>query len=399
MQTLTHDSESQEVTQTKNIHDFRELFGADENIDDTIIARQQEVFGFSLFLLHSKSVYDALKFGFLNSRNTFEKTKSILSIPHTYIFGGLFLGMLLMSVGLTGLFLPIFIGLVLFSIFPIFQIIRSKVELYKQSRIFFNIDIASADTIRQEFLQLTPFKHKEMLWNKSGGGTVDGNSAIGKLGFYLFSQPFIFGHLHLFAGIPFFDLIIFDILIGCILFGIFEKFIFLAFVMYYTIYFYLFDKFPRFFSREDQERDLYMDIYRSGNKLIESINSLEKDTNLMFEGTISPTLSENFGSTMEQIGSLHTLIENNAHLLEGKEKFQQFLVNMINEIITMYVNVFDRLASKINAIESEFNESEISEEQRNYLINIIKPILTNRKQQLESVKTKILEKRMVLTNK
>ena len=398
MQTLTHDSESQEVTQAKNIHDFRELFWADENIDDTIIARQKEVFGFSLFLLHSKSVYDALKFWFLNSRNTFEQTKSILSIPHTYIFGGLLLGMFLTFLGLTWLFLPIFIGLVLFSIFPIFRIIKSKVELYKKSRIFFNIDVASADTIRQEFLQLTPFKHKEMLWNKSWGWTVDGNSTMWKLWFFLFSQPFIFVHLHFFAGIPFLDLIIFDIIIWCILFGFFEKFIFLAFTVYYSIYFYLFDKTPRLFSREDQERDLYMDIYRSGDKLIESINSLEKDTHLMHEWTISPSLSKNFESTIEQIGSLNTLIEQRAYLLEWKEKFQQFLINLINEIITIYASVFDQFTSRITAIETEVDLSQMSEEQKNYLLNIIKPILTRRREQLDSMKTKILEKRIIQAN-
>ncbi len=393
MQTFTREQQSGLTT---HIHDFRELFWTDENIDDDIIARQKQVFGFSLFLLHSKSVYDALKFGFLNSRNTFEQTKSILSIPHTYIFGGLFLGMLLTFLWLTWLFLPVFIGLVSFSIFPIFQIIRDKVELYKKSRIFFNIDKASADIVHKEFLELAPFNHKKMIWKKKWGWTMDGNSIWWKIFFYLFSQPFIFGHLHLFAGIPFLDLIIFDIIIWCILFGVFERLIFLGFAVYYSIYFYFFDKLPRYFSREDQERDLYMDIYRSGNKLIESINSLEIDTNLMLEWNISPTLSENFWSAIEQIGSLHILIENNAHLLEWKEKFQYFLISMINEIITIYASVFDIFMNRINSLETEVNQSHLTEEQRNYLINIIKPILTSKKLQLETVKAKILEKRIVL---
>ncbi len=393
MDTITKQLPVQEARNTTHIHDFRELFWVDAGITDDIIERQKSTFWFSLFLLHSKSVYDALKFGFLNSRATFDRTKSILSIPHTYIFGGMALGMWLMSIWAIWLFLPIFMALVLLSIIPIFRIIRDKVELYKKSRIFFNIDIAGADAIRREFLELAPFESRKVMWkNKWGWGKMDGNSLSWKLFLFLFGQPFIFGHLHLFAGVPYLDLIIFDIIIWCILFWVFEKFIFLAFTAYYTVYFYLFDNFPRFFSREDQERDLYMDIYRSGNSLIESINWLEQDATLMLESTISPTLSENFSSTIEKIGDLFTLLENSAHLLEWKEKFQYFLIAMINEILVIYAQVFDTFTDKINTIESELAHSDINEEQKNYLINIIKPILTNSKIQLESMKAKILEK-------
>ena len=85
MQTLTREHPIS-TEQGNYIHDFREIFAVDEQIDDDIIARQKKAFGFSLFLLHSKSIFEALRIGFLNSRNVFERTKGILSIPHTYIF-------------------------------------------------------------------------------------------------------------------------------------------------------------------------------------------------------------------------------------------------------------------------------------------------------------------------
>jgi hypothetical protein len=91
MQTLVRELTPHENTYGTYIHKFQELFAVDEKIDDTIITRQKEVFGFSLFLLHSKSIFEALRIGFLNSRNVFERTKGALSIPHTYIFGGMFL--------------------------------------------------------------------------------------------------------------------------------------------------------------------------------------------------------------------------------------------------------------------------------------------------------------------
>lgn len=168
MQTLTHDPSSDDRA-TSYIHDFRELFGVDEKIDDTIIAKQKEVFGFSLFLLHSKSIFEGLRIGFLNSRNVFERTKGILSIPHTYIFGGMALGFVLQVIHATFLFLPIFFTLVLLSLVPAFRIIREKMELYKKSRIFFDVDIETADMIKKEFLDLTPFQHKPMMLKSKGG--------------------------------------------------------------------------------------------------------------------------------------------------------------------------------------------------------------------------------------
>lgn len=46
--------------------------------------------------------------------------------------------------------------IVLLSIFPIFRIIQEKVRLYKESRIFFNINAAQAEKIKTEFLELPP---------------------------------------------------------------------------------------------------------------------------------------------------------------------------------------------------------------------------------------------------
>lgn len=168
MKTLTH-VQSPDDRQTSYIHDFRELFAVDEKIDDDIIERQKKAFGFSLFLLHSKSIFEALKIGFLNSRNVFERTKGILSIPHTYIFGGMALGFALQAIQAVWLFLPIFFTLVLLSLIPAFRIIREKMELYKKSRIFFDVDVETADMIRKEFLELTPFKHKPMMWKSKSG--------------------------------------------------------------------------------------------------------------------------------------------------------------------------------------------------------------------------------------
>lgn len=380
--------------QTSYIYDFRELFWVDENISKDIITKQNEIFGFSLFLLQSKSIYEALKIGFLNSRNIFEMTRSIFSIPHTYIFGGLALGFFLQARWITYLFLPIFITILFLSTIPIFRVIHKKVLLYKQSRIFFNIEIEQAERIKKEFLKLAPYVPRKMLWNTKWWGNIDGNSTSWKAFMYMFSQPFIFGHLHLFAGIPFFDLIIFDFLIFCILFWIFEKWVFLGFVGFYSAYFYLFDHYPRFFSREDQERDFYMDLYRSGNQLLISIDALEKDMTDAKNGIIPSTLWVNLSDTIREIESLYDLIDSHASFLEWKEKFQKFLIGLLNEILTIYSYVFDFLSERILSIESDIDITGMDEKQKAYLLDIVKPILDAKKNQLQTMKEALLNKRI-----
>jgi hypothetical protein len=109
------------------------------------------------------------------------------------------LGFLLQAVYAAFLFLPIFFTLVILSLIPAFRIIREKMVLYKKSRIFFNVDTATGEMIKKEFLEQTPFVHKPMMWKSNNGSEMDGNSFSVKMFLFLFSQPFIFGHLHLFA--------------------------------------------------------------------------------------------------------------------------------------------------------------------------------------------------------
>lgn len=151
---------------------------------------------------------------------------------------------------------------------------------------------------------------------------MDGNSFGGKMFLFLFGQPFIFGHLHLFAGFPIPELIIFDIALFFILFGVFEKLIFLGFAVFYSIYFYIFDHLPFLFSRVEQERDFYMDLYESGTKLLTSLDDLERDMTDAKNGTINSSLGKNLSATIAQIHSLYDLIEKKSYLLEGKSKFQ-----------------------------------------------------------------------------
>lgn len=145
---------------------------------------------------------------------------------------------------------------------------------------------------------------------------MDGNSSGGKTFLFLFSQPFIFGHLHFFAGLSIPVLVVFDIALFFIIFGVFERIIFVAFSVFYTIYFILFDHVPWLFSREEQERDFYMDLYENGKKLLQSLDSLEKDMTDAKDGIINATLGKNLSSTITKIHNLFELIEKKSFLLE-----------------------------------------------------------------------------------
>ena len=76
--------------------------------------------------------------------------------------------MLLQVFQATFLFLPIFFTLVLLSLIPAFRIIREKMELYKKSRIFFNVDTLTGNMIKTEFFDLAPFVHKPIMWKSNG---------------------------------------------------------------------------------------------------------------------------------------------------------------------------------------------------------------------------------------
>ena len=221
---------------------------------------------------------------------------------------------------------------------------------------------------------------------------MDGNGTKGKIFMYLFWQPFIFWHLHYFAGFPISELIVFDIALLCILFWFFEKWIFFAFIVYYSIYFYFFDNFPHLFSQEDQERDFYMDIYKLGTSLLISMDALEEDMTDAKNGIIHKSLWINLSNTIQTIENLSTLIEEKSFLLGGKEKFQQFLIGMLNEILIVYSYIFDSLTEQILSIESDVNTDHLDNAQKQYLSNIIKPILENKREQLQNMKQLLLSK-------
>lgn len=387
MQTLTQSAALEETREWNYIHNFRELFWADKNIDDTIIAKQKEIFGFSLFLLHSKNIFEAVKIGILNSKNISRETEVGILFP--LIMWGILMPLfkiVLVIFNAAYLFFPIIFILLFLRFIPVFHIIHEKIKLYKKSRILFNIDFETGNRIKKEFLEINTSINK---WGA--------NNFWEEIIFFLITQPFILvfnSDVDPSARLSLSELIIFELLIFAIIFNIFKQFIFVASIGFYSIYFFLLDHIPFLFSREDQERDFYMDLYESGNQLLTSLDALEKDITDAKSGIIQPSLWKNLSQAIHEIEELYTLIDEHAQLLEGKEKFQQFLIGMLNEILTVYGYIFDFLSERILSIESGINLSELDEIQQNQLLQIVKPILENKKSQLQKMKEMILSKRI-----
>jgi hypothetical protein len=166
--------------------------------------------------------------------------------------------------------------------------------------------------------------------------------------------------------------------------------IFVAFSFYYALYFILFDHLPLLFSREDQERDFYMDLYESGTELLTSLDRLEADMTLAKDGTITPTLGKNLKETILKIGELSDLIEKKSFLLEGKLKFRRFLMGMLGEVMTIYAYVFESLDEKIQKIEQGIDMSELDPKEKERLLLVIKPILDKRRGEMSAMKERIL---------
>ncbi len=374
-----------------HIQDFCDLFGQEHPTEETI-KRQHELWGFSLYLLHSQSLIEALKLWFLNSREVFDRTKGIFAIPHTYIFGSIALWFILQYFSATFLFLPIFFILIFIWFFPIIKIIREKMEQYMKSRVFFNYQLSESISIVKDFLEVQPYTPKKSMWgNKKRGYVFDGNSTWWKLFLFLISQPFIFFTYHILAG----SLIVFDIVLFCVLFGIIEKGLFLFGVVYYVIYFFLYDHMPFLFSRADRERNFYMDLHEHGIGLIGTMKSLEKDIKMALTWDITPTLGENLEKSIVQIQKLLKNIQTGEEFLKEKVKFQHFLIWVMNEILTTYAFIFENFAHRMEALEQNIDLERISPEKKEYLLTIIKPILDSKKVELKAMHAQILAKRII----
>lgn len=151
---------------------------------------------------------------------------------------------------------------------------------------------------------------------------------------------------------------------------------------------------PFLFSRADRERDFYMDLYEDGTRLIGSMESLEKDMEKALEWDITPTLGKNLENNIVQIQKLLKNIQIGEEFLKEKAKFQKFLIAVINEILTIYAYVFENLTNRIESIEKNIELEDMSQDKKQYLLSIIKPILDNRKESLRAMHAKILSERI-----
>lgn len=68
---------------------------------------------------------------------------------------------------------------------------------------------------------------------------------------------------------------------------------------------------------------------------------------------------------------------------------------MLNEVLTIYAYVFDFLAEKIRGIEEGIDVSDLDDVRKKYLLQIIKPIIEGKKEELKKMKENILSKRIL----
>ena len=374
------------------IEKFITLFSI--NWEDTInlLEEQKEIFWFNLFLLHNENIWNAIKIWIENSRATIEAQKSIFQIPHTYIFWWLFLGVILLAIWHTYLFLPIFFFILSFSVIKIIRIISEKISLLIKTRVFFNISLEEATKIRDDFFYIQPFKNKPQIWKSNTWKDLDWNSFMWKTFLFLFSQPFIFWHLHVFAGVPFKSLFIYDFFIFLIIYGLFEKIIMVIMIIYYKIYFNLLDKYPKYFWKENQKYDFFFDLYRWLIEIIKNINILKKDINDFKSWIINKGFWKWLSDSILSISELLNLMKINIEFMNDNIKFKSFLKNLINEIIQEYIGIFTYLEGKIATIKTgDFSSSS----ERELVELIIKQNLSNKIEQINIIKLRLNDMKII----
>ena len=135
-----------------------------------------------------------------------------------------------------------------------------------------------------------------------------------------------------------------------------------------------------------------MDIYKFGNTLLVSMDALKNNMEGAKKGIIDRDLGKNLSTTIGGIEKLYTLVEQKSYLFDDKGVFQKFLVELLNEILVIYSQIFDFLANQILMIESNVEIIDLDETQKQYLLAIVKPILEHKKEQLQNIKELILSK-------
>lgn len=120
------------------------------------------------------------------------------------------------------------------------------------------------------------------------------------------------------------------------------------FFLFNTIYIFLYDNIWVFFSEKLQERNFYLNLYKKSLKIDKSLNLLNSNMLELKNWILSEKLWKGLSWSVLKIGNLYNHL-NRSTYLDDKDKFIEFLYDLINESIEDYLIIFnkiDRLISK-----------------------------------------------------
>jgi hypothetical protein len=407
------------------IQAFQDHFRISDEITNELLKNQKKNFGFTLFILREKSPREALKIGWQKSlyilgwdtqkiqaenrrhyvkSTTYERAKppSIRLEPLNFFV--ILIGSIFISMNFSYVLMLLFFTIVQAFTYSLnLKYLFNKIQLYKKSRLHFNISKQEAFEINQNFYSSSEYVNfsnknikKQEMWFFEALHFNRGYITIFYL-LYIFAMiVFIIawydGYLSNFILVQIITLVT----VVSAYFRLLDKTIIFLLSIYFKIYFAIIDTYPLLFSPEDQERDFYLDIHKSGNTLISDIAILEELIAQFKNGTIDPKMGTYLTKVLNQATKLHALVEDRWHYLDWKETFQDFLRNLFNEILEKYVESYSYLEKRIAAIEQWMDFQNLNEEERNILKNSISPILQKNKEQLTYLKKVLLEKKLVV---
>ncbi len=371
--------------QKSYIQTFNECFWENTKINKNLLDTQKENLWFTLNVLNIANINNAIKIWINNSREMIDKHQSILSIPHTYIFGWLALWAILQFFNATFLFVPIFLVIWLIPVFLSSKIINDKIKLLLKLRVIYNMNIEESKKDFDYFFNQNDYKKTTLKKNTSNWTKNDIDTIWMKTFLFFFWQPFIFWHLHLFAWIPIFDLIIFDIYLAIIVFWIQEYLIIQWYNFLYKSMFYLIDKLPILFSKKYREYDFYYDFYNIISFTVKNLNILVWEIENYKQWIINKNIYVNVENTMKWIEKIMKLIKNNSIILQKESVFKEFLRNLVNEILEKYSEIFSYIENSINNSKTTTNFVEIKK-LHSETINTQKNKIDNIKEELIRMK-------------
>lgn len=321
----------------------------------THFQKQEEYLWFSICFLSDNDIKNALNNILEKRKHILSRVSSLFLIPHVYIFplvfGGMWLNAILSAFyGTDFLFwndpdfykkrfiqdiilyfcLFLILGSLFIKVFRQLSVQMGELSDALYSSKIYKKNIISLISYRENRSNWAKLRKKRTTWFEN------------KTFIFFFSQPFIFWHGLLFWGFSVWALVVFDIFIYLILFNKLKEVLFLWSYIYFKIKFYIFQTIPILGWKKFRQRNIHLKLYNSLTDLNAHLSVMHNNVEDVKKSILNKDLWLGLKESIKIIKKSYFYINNKQDFFAW-DVFQKFLIEILNESIDEYVEIFNEL--------------------------------------------------------